>query len=150
VKNKRHTTILEIISETKVDTQETLLQELKKKGFSVTQATVSRDVKDLGLVKLKGQDGEYYYAHVNNHVPGSRMERMVQLLRNAVVGVDSVNNLVVVKTLTGSANTAAEAIDSLHNEYIVGSLAGDNTVLIILRNESEVSEFVAKIKQFIS
>jgi transcriptional regulator of arginine metabolism len=150
VKNKRHAAILEIISDKQVDTQEFLLQELKEKGFTVTQATVSRDVKDLGLVKLKGKDGGYYYAHVNSHIPGSRMERMIQLLRNAVTGVDSVNNLVVVKTLTGSANTAAEAIDSLHNEHIVGSLAGDNTVLIILRNEEEVPDFVAKIHQFIS
>lgn len=150
MKNKRHTAILDIISEDVVDTQETLLQKLKMRGFTVTQATVSRDVKDLGLVKLKGKDDQYYYSHVNHNVPGSRMERMIQLLRNTIVGVDSVDNLVVVKTLTGSANTAAEAIDSIHEEHIVGSLAGDNTVLIILRSEKEVPAFIAKIKQFIN
>ncbi len=149
MKSKRHAKILEIISQQKIETQEALLNELHRHGYDVTQATVSRDIKELSLVKIKGTEGRYYYSHVAEQQPGSTMDRLLRLLRNSIVSIDHVRNMIVIKTLTGTANAAAEAIDSLKDDTVLGSLAGDNTILVIMREDEDSPIFVNKIKQFI-
>ncbi len=149
MKNRRHMEILDIINKKQIDTQEKIMEELHKRDFIVTQATVSRDIKDLGLVKVKGPDGLYYYAYVDNSAPGGRAERMIRLLRNSVLGMEVVNNIVVVKTLSGSANTAAEAIDSFAFEAVKGTLAGDDNVWILLPSKEDALDFVERLTQYI-
>ena len=149
MKGKRHTAILEVINEKELETQEALLNELHNRGCYVTQATVSRDIKELGLVKLKGARGRYYYAHVDDQKPGSTTDRLLRLLRNSIIEVDYVRNMIVIKTITGSANAAAEAIDSLDDSNVLGTLAGDNTILVILRTDEAAPSYVNKIKQLI-
>ena len=144
MKSRRHATILEIIGEKKLDTQEMLLEELASHGYSVTQATISRDIKELGLVKLKDKNGQYYYSHITSQRPGSTSERYLRMLCS-IIKVDYVRNMVVITTLSGSANAAAEALDSFRDETILGSIAGDNTILVILRSDEDAVAFAARI-----
>ena len=149
VKGKRQTTILEIIREKEIETQEGLLTELHNRGCIVTQATVSRDIKELGLVKLKGSTGRYYYSQVTDQQPGNVTDRLLRLLRSSIISVDYVRNMVVVKTITGTANAPAEALDSLEDNTVLGSLAGDNTVLVILSSDEVAPYYVNRLQQLI-
>lgn len=149
-RNIRQALLLEIIKNQPIETQEALLSALEKRGIHVTQATISRDIKELGLLKIKGEDERYYYAQVDGQSPANIVDRMIRLLRNSVLSMDHVNNLLVLKTLSGSANAAAEAIDSLGDENILGTLAGDNTILIIMRNEAGLNTLVQRLQQLIS
>ena len=144
MKSRRHATILEIIGEKKLDTQEALLEELNAHGFSVTQATISRDIKELGLVKLKSKNCRYYYSHITNQQPGSTSDRYLRMLCS-IIKVDYVRNMVVITTLTGSANAAAEALDSFQDDTVLGSIAGDNTILVIMRSDEDAVVFAARI-----
>ena len=112
LKSRRHNKILEIISEKDIETQEELAEELKKAGFDVTQATVSRDIKILKLIKMQGVSGTYKYA-VSSKESKDINDKLSSILANAAISVENVDNFVVVKTLTGSAMAVAEAIDTL-------------------------------------
>lgn len=139
MKYSRHSKIIEIIKDYEVETQQELAQLLKTKGFDVTQATVSRDIKELRLVKILGRNGKYKYARSNE---GNQLvsERFMKLFKDAVIDIDIASNFVVVKTLVGSANAAAAAIDALDVEKIVGSIAGDDTIFLLLRTEKDAQE----------
>ena len=120
-----------------MDTQEKLASLLKEKGYEVTQATISRDIKELQLVKTLSSSGKYKYAvNTSNDLPLT--ERFVKIFRQTVVSVDSAENLIIVKTLSGCANAAGEAIDTSKIAHIKGSIAGDNTLLIIVDEKSNV------------
>ena len=148
MKSTRHDLILEIIEEKDIETQEELADELKRRGIKVTQATVSRDIKELRLLKVLGEHGGYKYATVERAEKGMN-DRFIRMLSECVVNVDSVGNLIVIKTLTGSASAASEAIDSMKWGEVLGTIAGDNTLLIIARSEEAVEEMVARLHELI-
>jgi transcriptional regulator of arginine metabolism len=132
----RERAILDIVAEHPVGTQEELARELGKRGAAVTQATVSRDVKRMGLVKVAGADGSYRYA-VGNGVGGGAHASAEENLRNAfrefVTGVDTGEAFFVVRTLPGRANAVGIAIDEARRPDVVGTIAGDDTILVIVR-----------------
>ena len=142
MKNARQKKILELIEQYDIDTQETLIERLLEVGVSVTQTTVSRDIKELKLVKGMTSRGTYKYI-----VPEVKHDNNVPILNSAltdaVVKIEAARNIVVVKTFPGMANALAVCVDSLEKPYIVGSVAGDDTILLVVRNE-EVAREVAK------
>jgi len=150
MKSLRHGKILEIIAEHDVETQEELTEYLRNEGFAVTQATVSRDIKALRLIKISaGTDGgenRYKYA-VNRAGEDSAVPeaKFRTILGHAIVNTDYAGNLVVLKTYAGMAQASAAAIDSMSIDNILGTVAGDDTILIVMRTEVEASEFVKKI-----
>ncbi|MDR1135104.1 MAG: arginine repressor [Clostridiales Family XIII bacterium] len=142
----RQTKILDIISTYDVDTQDKLLELLKMNGFNVTQATISRDIKDLQLVKTMTPFGKYKYTAASN-LDQSLAERFVKIFRETVQTVSSSGNIIVVKTLSGCANAAAEAIDSLNFEHILGTLAGDNTLLLVVNDPVNVPALIERFNE---
>ena len=131
-----------------METQEELADMLKQRGICVTQATVSRDIKELRLIKVLAENGGYKYATVDKAEAGMK-ERFVRIFGDSVVGINTSANLVIVKTLSGSANAAAEAVDSMHWNDIVGTMAGDNTIFIAARDEKAVPDIVKRLSAMI-
>lgn len=148
MKSLRQMTILDIIEKKNVETQEDLANELCAHGIKVTQATVSRDIKELRLIKVLMPDGNYKYA-VADRAENGLTDRYIRMLGESLLSVAASNNLIVVKTLSGSADVACEALDSLHWPEVLGSLAGENTLLLIIRAESEVPAVMERLKQMI-
>lgn len=144
MKSARHNMILEIIDTLEIETQEELAEELKRRGVKVTQATVSRDIKELRLLKVLSENGGYKYATVERAEKGMN-ERFARMLAESIVNTDSVNNLIVIHTLSASANAAGEAIDSMKWSEVLGTIAGDNTLLIICRSEEAVGMVLNRI-----
>ena len=148
MKATRQKAILEIIREQDINTQEELAEALKKLNFNVTQATVSRDIKELRLLKTLSSDGVYRYTMVEN-VEHTLDERFRRIFSESVLSVSSAYNQVVIRTLSGSANVAAEMLDSLGWSEVIGTLAGDNTVLLIVRSAEDVEEILIKINEML-
>ena len=148
MKSERHAMILNLIETTNVETQEELADMLKQRGICVTQATVSRDIKELRLIKVLAENGGYKYATVDTAEAGMK-ERFVRIFGDSVVGINTSANLVIVKTLSGSANAAAEAVDSMHWNDIVGTMAGDNTIFSAARDEKAVPDIVKRLSAMI-
>ncbi|HBF76868.1 MAG TPA: arginine repressor [Clostridiaceae bacterium] len=149
MKITRHARILEIIGQKDIETQEELVDELKKLGMDVTQATVSRDIKELKLIKVLSNNGKYKYAAIN-HGENILSEKLVGIFAQTVIHIDYVNNIIVLKTIAGSAPAAAEAIDSLGWEGIVGSVAGDNNIFVLTRSDEKAQELVVKFKKLLN
>lgn len=145
MKSVRQMAILDIIEKQSVETQEELAEALRSRGIQVTQATVSRDIKELRLLKVLASDGVYKYATADKAKNGLN-DRFIRMLAESLLSVAASNNLVVVKTLSGSANMAGEALDSMHWPEILGSLAGDNTILLVVRSNEEAPAVVERIK----
>lgn len=143
----RQDKILQLINEHEIETQEALLLLLKENGFNVTQATISRDIKELQLVKTLSATGRYKYTPGGgNNVPSSTSaNRYIKIFKSTITSADTSGNIIVLKTLSGCANAAAEAIDSLNFEGVVGSLAGDNTIFVVVNSPEQapilLSEF---------
>lgn len=148
LKSKRHNKILEIISEKDIETQEELAEELKMAGFDVTQATVSRDIKILKLIKMQGASGNYRYVASSKESKDIN-DKLSSILSNAAISVENVDKFVVVKTLTGSAMAVAEAIDTLFDTEVAGTIAGDNTIFILVRSLDKAEELVDKVRKMI-
>lgn len=144
MKSARQVAILEIIASGGVETQEELADELRKRGFQVTQATVSRDIKELRLIKSTSSDGSYCYITVDKTKSGLN-ERLIRVFSETVVSMRSAYNQIIIKTLSGSANIAAETIDSLQWPEILGTIAGDNTILMIVRSVEEVKPVMERL-----
>lgn len=145
----RQNKILEIISNNDVETQDQLQDLLNKEGFSVTQATISRDIKELQLVKALAANGKYKYT-VGKYDEQPISERFIKIFRETIISTSHASNLIVVKTLSGCGNAAAEAIDCLELDHVVGSIAGDNTMLIIVDDEENVPEILDFFNTMIS
>lgn len=145
MKNVRHALILEIIAEKQIETQEELAQELLARNVKVTQATVSRDIKELRLTKVLNENGKYSYSapEKNERTPG---DRYMRIFSESVVSITGAGNLIVLKTITASAQSAAEAVDSMEIPEIVGTIAGDNTVLVIVGNIEDVDGVIARFE----
>ena len=148
MKSKRHSRILEIIKDLEIETQEELAEELKKSNFEVTQATVSRDIKMLKLVKMQSLDGKYRYAAPSVEEKDIN-EKLYAMLSNAAIGVERVDKMLVIKTLTAAASAVAEAVDNLYAEEVAGTIAGDNTIFILVRTEEKAIELSEKIRKII-
>ena len=148
MKTKRHAKILELIQEYVIDTQEELLRRLREESFNVTQATVSRDIKELRLVKTLSPDGKYRYS------TGKRSETDISgkfhnLFSDSVHGIDYAGNMVVVKCYVGMAQAVCAALDSLHWDGTLGTIAGDDTIFILTRNENTAVGLVAELKKLL-
>lgn len=148
MKSARHSLILEIIEDMDIETQEELAAELKRRGVRVTQATVSRDIKELRLLKVLAENGGYKYATVE-HAEKGMNERFIRILSESVISMEAVNNLIVVKTLSASASAACEAIDSMKWNEVLGTIAGDNTLLIITRSDEAVETMMTRFNSLI-
>lgn len=149
MKVTRHTKILEIINSRDIETQEELAEELRKSGMNVTQATVSRDIKELKLIKVLSDSGKYKYA-VINHTGKFLPDKLASIFSQTVVGVENIDNFVIIKTISGSAPAAAEAIDSLDFSGIAGTIAGDNTIFVLARNREKAHDITQRMKKMIS
>lgn len=149
MKSARHNLILEIIETMDIETQEELAEELKRRGVRVTQATVSRDIKELRLLKVLSEKGGYKYATVERAEKGMN-DRFARILAESIVNIEAVNNLVVINTLTASANAAGEAIDSMKWNEVLGTIAGDNTLLIIARSNEAVETVVERLNAMLN
>ena len=148
MKSLRQAKIREIIEANNIETQEELANALEREGFSVTQATVSRDIKEMHLIKVLAEDGVYRYAMIDKNDQGVG-DKLIRMLSDSVVDINSANNLIVIKTLSGSAHVAAEAVDSLHWPEVLGTVAGDNTILIIVRSNDELDAVIRRFKNIV-
>ena len=146
MKYNRQARILELIESNVIETQEELAEKLKELGVDVTQATVSRDIKELRLIKVMTEDGRYKYATISQS-EGSISNRLLNIFSEAFVSSDYANNIVVVKSLPGMAQAVAEAIDSLKWPEVIGTIAGDNTIMIVCRAEKVAEELVNKFNR---
>ena len=141
MKSKRQEAILEIIEDAAIETQEQLLQALRARGYQSTQATISRDIKELHLVKEQTRDGTYRYAASLHRTAVNLTERLRTIFREAVTSFDLAQNLVVIKTMPGLAG--------MHIPGMVGTLAGDDTAILIMRTNEEAREFCSEIQQML-
>ena len=150
MKNKRQAKIMEIISSVNVETQEQLLALLQQEGFPVTQATISRDIKDLRIVKELTNLGTYRYAASANEVRNSFTSRLNSIFKECVVSFDYAQNIIVIRTMPGFASAAASAVDAMHLKTIVGSLAGDDTVMIVMRDTNAAAALCGEIRDLMN
>ena len=150
MKSQRQAKILEIISTTNVETQEQLLQLLQDAGFSSTQATISRDIKELRIVKELTSLGTYHYTTSTREMPETFSSRLNTIFRECVTGFDYAQNIVVIHTLPGLAGAAASAVDAMNMNVILGTLAGDDTVIVIMRDTNSAAAFCGEIKNLMS
>lgn len=149
MKTKRQAMILEIVSTRDVETQEQLLEALQDAGFYSTQATISRDIKELRIVKELTKFGTYRYSTSSKEVRGTFSSRLNSIFRECVTGYDYAQNLVVVHTIPGLAGAAASAVDSMEMPFVVGCIAGDDTVLIVLRDTNAAAAFCEELKKIL-
>lgn len=148
MKSTRQNAILEVIRDKDIETQEELADELRRKDFKVTQATVSRDIRELRLLKVLSAAGTYKYATADKQENGLS-DRFHRIFSESVLSMAHAYNQVIIKTLPGSANVAAEMIDSLRWPEIIGTLAGDNTILMIVRSVEEVDTILRRIDEML-
>lgn len=143
MKYNRHAKILEIIENYNIETQEEIAEKLKEMGMIITQATISRDIKELRLIKVMTDGERYKYApYSKSDIPIS--DKLINIFAESYVSCDYSNNLVVVKTLPGMAQAAASTIDSLNWQEIIGCIAGDDTIMIVCRAEKIAESLVDK------
>ncbi len=141
---------MEIISNTNVETQEQLLQELQAAGFSSTQATISRDIKELRIVKELTSFGTYRYTTAARDVSGTFSGRLNTIFRECVTNFDYAQNIVVIHTMPGLANAAASAVDAMGLSVVLGTLAGDDTAVVIMRDNNSAAAFCGEIKSLMN
>ena len=145
MKSQRQAKIMEIITTRNVETQEQLLALLQEEGFRGTQATISRDIKELRIVKELTSLGTYRYSASANEVGSSFSARMNTIFRECVTSFDYAQNIIIIRTLPGLASAAASAIDSMNMNLVVGSLAGDDTVMVVMRDNNAAASFCGEI-----
>ena len=144
-KARRQLRILELVRDEAIGTQEELAQRLREDGLPVTQATVSRDIKELGLLKRTGADGRQHY--VSDVRPPSADEKLMRICRDSVLTVDYSENMVVVNTLPATADAVCEAIDSLRLPNVIGTMAGERTVFLVVRPAGEAAAVTEHLRR---
>ena len=150
MKTQRQAKILEIVTTKDIETQEQLLQELQDAGVYSTQATISRDIKELRIVKELTSFGTYRYTTSSKEVAGTFSSRLNTIFRECVTGFDYAQNIVVIHTLPGLASAAGSAVDAMSMSFILGTLAGDDTVIIVMRDTNAAAAFCSEIKNLLS
>lgn len=149
MKSVRQAKILELIKEYRIETQEELQAKLKEYGYNVTQATVSRDIRELGIIKSEGDDGVYKYRAGKDRERGEISGKFALILRQAVSSVACANNLIVVKTYTGMGSAAGAAVDAMELSGVIGTLAGDDTLLIIAQDNQSAANIAGILNELI-
>ena len=149
MKNDRQNMILEIISQENIETQEQLLSRLQERGIISTQATISRDIKQMHLIKEPVGQGVYKYAVSGNRTKLNFAEKLRTIFRESITSIAYAQNIVVLKTMPGLASAACSALDNMDITYMVGSLAGDDTVMIVMRDANSAAAFCGEIKSII-
>lgn len=145
MKGNRQAKIMEIIADRNIETQEQLLQELQLAGFRCTQATISRDIKDLRIIKELTGFGTYRYTAASDEISGTFSNKLNTIFRECVTNFDYAGNMIVIHTLPGLASAAASAIDAMNMSVVLGTLAGDDTVFVVMRDDNAASAFVGEI-----
>lgn len=144
----RQLKLIEIINKNEIETQEALAEALRNEGYLVTQATVSRDIKDLGLIKVMAPNKTYKYAQ-----PASTEQKssgkMLNLFRECVISIDYAGHLIVIKTVSGGANSAATLVDKLNFPEVMGCVAGDDTILVVIKDQQKIVPIVEKLKSLL-
>ncbi|MCD4712410.1 MAG: arginine repressor [Clostridiales bacterium] len=148
MKYSRHSKIIEIIESKDIETQDELAMELTLSGFQVTQATVSRDIKEMRLIKVLTKDGRYKYASIRDK-EGVVNDRFLKIFRYSVTSIDFAGNIIVIKTLVGSASAAAVSIDAFNIKEIVGSIAGDDTIFLVVKEIDKIDELMNRFKDLL-
>ena len=148
MKTRRHAKILELIQEKNIDTQEELLKWLRESGYDVTQATVSRDIKELRLVKTLGTEGKYRYSTGKNET-SDISSKFHLLFSDSVLSVDFAGNMVVIRCMVGMAQAVCAAMDSMHWDQVVGTLGGEDTFICITKNEEQAVSLTGELKKLL-
>lgn len=146
MKSKRHSAILSLIREYDIETQQELSERLMAAGFPVTQATISRDIRDLKLTKIQTADGRAKYAALSG-AEADMSEKYVRVFREGFLSIDNAQNILVIRTVSGMAMAVAAALDSLRYEEIVGSIAGDDTIMSAIRTVEEAERLKEKLRR---
>jgi len=150
MKSKRQANLMEIVSNKNVETQEQLLQELQNSGFRSTQATISRDIKELRIIKELTSFGTYRYTTSSGESAGTFSSKLNTIFRECITNFDYAQNMVVIRTLPGLASAAASAIDAMSMSFIVGTIAGDDTVFIVMRDNNAAASFCGEIHSLLN
>lgn len=151
MKFQRQAKILDLIEKQEIETQEELSEQLRLIGYTTTQATVSRDIKELRLIKiLSPQTGKYKYAVASSEVESSFSTRLRNIFKECVTDINIAQNIVVIKTLPGLGQAAAMAIDAMRNQSVVGSLGGDDTVFIVMKDNDTAENFCSEARNMLS
>ncbi len=148
MKLRRHEAIIDLVNNQNINTQEELMENLQKQGFKVTQATVSRDIKELRIFKALGKDGKYRYSTGGRNAL-DKTSGFESLFASSVEEVDSAENIVVIKTMTGMAQAVCMSLDNIDFENIVGTIAGDDTIFVLCRNLKATEEMLNKFRKLI-
>lgn len=150
MKSKRQTKILQLIEEKDIETQEQLLSELEASGFTTTQATISRDIKELRIIKELGPSGSYRYSSAPKQPEPTITAKLNSIFRQCVIKYDHAQNIVVLKTMPGLAGAACSALDAMDWESLVGTIAGDDTAFILMRDNAAAAAMCTEIKRQLS
>ena len=149
MKNNRQSMILEIISQENIETQEQLLARLQERGITSTQATISRDIKQMHLIKEPIGQGVYKYAVSGNRSKLNFAEKLRTIFRESITSIDYAQNIVVLKTMPGLASAACSALDNMNIAYMVGTLAGDDTAFLLMKDTESAVAFCEEIKEML-
>ncbi len=150
MKAQRQSKIVEIVSTRDVETQEQLLEALQQAGFNSTQATISRDIRELRIVKELTKFGTYRYTTSSKEMVGSFSSRLNTIFRECTTSYDYAQNLVVIHTIPGLAGAAATAVDAMEMSFVLGTIAGDDTVVIVMRDTNAAAAFCGEIKSLLN
>lgn len=148
MKAKRQSKMLELIRKNEIETQEEILAYLVKEGFSVTQATVSRDIRELKLTKIATSTGKQKYAVLNESV-SDMTEKYVRVLKDGYVSMDMAQNILVIKTVSGMANAVCASLDAMNIHEIVGTIAGDDTIMCAIRTTEDTIAIMKKLRKIV-
>ena len=148
MKLERHSKIVELIGKYEIETQEELAEHLKQAGYKVTQATVSRDIRELKLTKVQSENGRQRYMVMQNQTAFS--DKYIRILKDGYVSMDMAQNILVIKTVSGMAMAVAAALDEIHFHEIVGCIAGDDTIMCAVRSVDDTILMMDKLKKLIS
>lgn len=148
MKKGRHQKIIELVKRSRIETQEELAERLNREGYRVTQATVSRDIKELKLSKVTDGEGRQYYQIIEQDDTGYT-DKYTRVLREALVSMDTAGTILVIRTMSGMANAVAAALDHFRLEKVVGTLAGDDTIMCAMKNEEDTEEVLAKLRKLL-
>ena len=146
MKKSRHQKIIELVGRMRIGTQEELADILNREGYKVTQATVSRDIKELKLSKVTGNEGNQYYQIIEKEEQ-VYSEKYIRVLREALMSMDTAGNFLVIRTMAGMANAVAAALDQFKLEKIVGTLAGDDTIMCAMKNSQDAVDVKSRIQE---
>ena len=149
MKNDRQAMILDIISQENIETQEQLLGRLYEKGIRCTQATISRDIKQMHLIKEPVGHGVYKYAVSSNRTKLNFAEKLQTIFRESITSISRAQNIVVLKTMPGLASAACSALDNMEISYMVGTLAGDDTAFLLMRDNESAESFCREIEEML-